>query len=305
VSGFPHNFIVQSLAIVNENTSKYCERHTDEIALKFCFDCNCLLCDICASNHPLGHNERSIKDADAYYNQQIDEVVGELLDFMPFKNYTRQLRNHECMFHHNVESVKQDIIERGRIMKNAIDRHVKLLVKGVTDHETEISKEFCNKSASVQTAKHQLRNLKAATKELKTAMQLNELSSAIANIDTMIKNLKDELSRVDFEIPQWPEIHFEPIAGQQLFNVFNFQKNCLGSLSVIVPDKGILCPILFFYVALCCLSISHSGVGSIFGKGWQKHLVRSNEKNFLLLPLKILQRGRFPYWPKVILHFGT
>jgi len=239
VSGFPHNFIVDNLIGANKSMLEYCKQHANLLAVEFCLDCNTLLCETCIENHPLRHDTRSIKDTVAHFHQQLDDSAGKLRDFGRFEDHAIKLEREKNVITAKLNGFKKCITNRGLKMKRAIDKHVDLLLKRVTRIETKTLQDIERRMVLLAAPKSELRNIKSVAKELKTSSRLSELSSAIADLETRVQKLADELSSVVIEEYVCPDVHFEPVTPQQLLDVFNFRKNCIGFISVKVQNKGI------------------------------------------------------------------
>ena len=239
VSGFPHNFIVDNLIGANKSMLEYCKQHANELAVEFCFSCNALLCEACIENHPLRHDSKSIKDAVAHFHQQLDDSAGKLCDLGRFEDHAVMLEREKNVITTKMNDFKTRITNRGLKLRRAIDKHVDLLLKRVSRVEKKTLQDIERRLVQLAAPKSELLSIKSGARELKTSSKLSELQSAVSDLEARVQKLTNELSSVVLEDYVCPDVHFEPVALQQVLDMFNFRKNCIGSVSVKVKNKGI------------------------------------------------------------------
>jgi len=256
--------MAENLINADNRTSEYCKKHAYEIAREFCFDCNTLMCEACIEDHPQGHESRSVKDTVAQFNKWIDETTGKLRNFSRFEDYLRQLKEEEYIFTSRVRKMKEYINDRGTRMKCAIDRHVGRLLKDVSKHEANVLREIADRSVGLSYSQDKLQEIRTAAKELKTEYKLSELSSAIFSLDLSMQKLNKDISTVVFEDYKCPYIRFTPVANLQALDLFNFKKNCIGSVSLAVHDEGTCGTVIFQSLEVKSFKLTSIYVDSVF-----------------------------------------
>ena len=108
--------------LLDSSLLAHCDRHTEEMAELYCFDCNVNVCVRCFSDCHKQH--RCEKVIAAAYREVVLQIEGE----------SRKLLD-------SVKTLKKQIRERGDVVKRVVDGHVKDLLDQLDEVESDTLKE--------------------------------------------------------------------------------------------------------------------------------------------------------------------
>jgi hypothetical protein len=233
VSGFPHNFFVNSLLNANQCV-EYCGegQHSNTLADKFCLQCNLPVCKTCSVNHA-SHDCRPASETVTHFCKLIDEAVANLPDSSKLDEHIKRLELEKGTFQSAVSNLKEYVKERGDKIKRVVDRHVASLFKKLDAAQIEVLPTIEKALQDVTAPSSEIQQLRSDIGRLKTRTKLCDFSKAISEVHAKAQRLTDQVSALVLDKYRCPEVHFEPVPTELMSTVFGERKNCVGSISVI------------------------------------------------------------------------